>query len=192
MDQTNPETFFITDHYVPYRRFASGTATANHLELRDRSLGRSGTACWRPVRRSLQGKSEVRFDSRRAYGRRESAKTLSEVAGVRGLFGIDFILNSDIPWLVEVNPRYTASMEVIEFGNGVPMLALHRHAFEPTAPFLTPKPRLDGYIGKAIYFAPQFLEFPQDGPWAENYDESPLGDLPEIADIPCPGQRINA
>ena len=35
-------------------------------------------------------------------------------AGAIGPFGVDLILSDGIPWPVEVNPRYTASMEVLE------------------------------------------------------------------------------
>jgi predicted ATP-grasp superfamily ATP-dependent carboligase len=45
---------------------------------------------------------------------------------VAGLFGIDFILAGDgVPWPVEVNPRYTASVEVIERAAGASLLACH-------------------------------------------------------------------
>ncbi|MDA7980059.1 MAG: ATP-grasp domain-containing protein [Pirellulales bacterium] len=33
---------------------------------------------------------------------------------LRGLFGLDFIIAEDSPWLIEVNPRYPASAEVLE------------------------------------------------------------------------------
>ena len=39
-------------------------------------------------------------------------------AGLCGLFGCDFMLTDDTPWLVEVNPRYTASVEVLEHATG--------------------------------------------------------------------------
>ena len=40
--------------------------------------------------------------------------TLAVKAGLRGVFGIDFILEGKTPVPVEVNPRYTASVEVLE------------------------------------------------------------------------------
>lgn len=40
--------------------------------------------------------------------------SLTRRTGLTGLFGCDFIVNSDGPFLLEVNPRYTASMELWE------------------------------------------------------------------------------
>ena len=42
-----------------------------------------------------------------------------------GLFGVDFILRDDDIWPVEVNPRYTASVEVLELALGRSLLAEH-------------------------------------------------------------------
>lgn len=39
-------------------------------------------------------------------------QTLASSLGLRGVFGIDLIVNGETPWLVEVNPRWTASMEL--------------------------------------------------------------------------------
>jgi uncharacterized protein len=42
-----------------------------------------------------------------------------------GLFGVDFILEGDNVWTVEVNPRYTASVEVIERFSGISAIGAH-------------------------------------------------------------------
>ena len=34
--------------------------------------------------------------------------------GLVGLNGIDFIARAGVPWPIEVNPRYSASMELLE------------------------------------------------------------------------------
>ncbi|MEX0703894.1 MAG: ATP-grasp domain-containing protein [Planctomycetales bacterium] len=49
--------------------------------------------------------------------------------GLRGVFGCDFILDGGRPLLVEVNPRYPASLEVFERARGEALLAAHRAAF---------------------------------------------------------------
>ena len=46
--------------------------------------------------------------------------------GLRGLFNVDFILNEQQIWLLEINPRWSASMEVLEKSLEVPSL-LHAH-----------------------------------------------------------------
>ena len=47
-----------------------------------------------------------------------------------GLFGVDFILSDGQPWPVEINPRYTASVEVLELALRRSLLAEHRRACE--------------------------------------------------------------
>src|SRR5207249_9264748 len=39
---------------------------------------------------------------------------LAKAFRLRGLFGVDCVLRDGIPWPVEVNPRYPASVEVLE------------------------------------------------------------------------------
>ena len=49
---------------------------------------------------------------------------------LQGLFGIDLVLDSrGIPHVVEINPRYTASMELFERYAGLSLLELHCSAF---------------------------------------------------------------
>ncbi|MCX7423359.1 MAG: ATP-grasp domain-containing protein [Planctomycetia bacterium] len=50
---------------------------------------------------------------------------LASESGLRGLFGCDFILADDVPWLTEINPRYTASVEVLERATSWPLLKWH-------------------------------------------------------------------
>ena len=91
--------------------------------------------------------------------------------GLRGLFGIDAILAGDEPWPVEVNPRYTASVEVVEK--------------------LREGSRRDRYVGKAIVHAPAALVTPA-APLA-NVLHSVVHDVQgsaSIADIPSPGTAI--
>jgi predicted ATP-grasp superfamily ATP-dependent carboligase len=45
--------------------------------------------------------------------------------GLRGLNGVDFILHGEDCWVIEVNPRYSASMELFELAYGFPMIKLH-------------------------------------------------------------------
>jgi predicted ATP-grasp superfamily ATP-dependent carboligase len=112
--------------------------------------------------------------------------------GLRGLFGIDCVLRDGVPWPVEVNPRYTASMEVLEYAAGFSAIGWQWSVFDRNAP--EPKPptgRFRSMIGKAILFAKAPLTFPVEGPWLETYrSPSSIHDPPAFADIPRPGQRI--
>jgi predicted ATP-grasp superfamily ATP-dependent carboligase len=108
---------------------------------------------------------------------------LAAGCGLRGLFGVDGVWRDGAFWPVEVNPRYTASVEVIEHATGLAALAWHRRAFDPEAP-VPPQPSAASAVsGKAILFAGASLTFPREGPWL---------DAAAFADIPDAGQRIEA
>jgi predicted ATP-grasp superfamily ATP-dependent carboligase len=121
-------------------------------------------------------------------------KALTAGCGLQGLFGVDCVLADGAPYPVEVNPRYPASVEVLEYALGTPALALHWAAFDPSYQFPCPLAEKGGtVVGKAILFARADLTFPADGPWTETLRHS--GDihaLPAFADIPQAGQRIEA
>jgi predicted ATP-grasp superfamily ATP-dependent carboligase len=113
---------------------------------------------------------------------------------LRGLFGVDFVLRGGAPWPVEVNPRYTASIEIVEYTSGVSALALHRQVFEPTDPAPSIPPARQGrFLGKAILFAREALTFPEEGPWMTVLREPrPVDEVSQFADIPHAGERIEA
>src|SRR5207245_906250 len=48
--------------------------------------------------------------------------------GLVGWFGVDYCLRDGIPWPVEINPRYTASLEIHELASGRSFLAEHERA----------------------------------------------------------------
>ncbi len=54
---------------------------------------------------------------------------LNGMPGLLGLFGVDFVMgDDDVPWPVEINPRYTAAVEALELATGCSLLDLHRRA----------------------------------------------------------------
>lgn len=138
-------------------------------------------------------------DSLRARFARLGA-VLAAGFGVQGLFGVDCILRDDVPYPVEVNPRYTASVEVLERAGGSAFMNWQRAVFAP-ASSTSPISQVLGrgfadlaqatpgryVVGKAILFARQPLTFPSEGPW-----QAPDGRLQgdDFADIPHAGQRI--
>jgi predicted ATP-grasp superfamily ATP-dependent carboligase len=54
---------------------------------------------------------------------------LSEQFELAGLFGVDLIHYCDQVWTVEVNPRYTASVEIVERCTGMTAITAHVAAF---------------------------------------------------------------
>jgi predicted ATP-grasp superfamily ATP-dependent carboligase len=120
---------------------------------------------------------------------------LARGCGLRGLFGVDCILNQGRPYPVEINPRYTASVEVLEHALGWKALAEHRSIFEPAAsrpPLGQSQGSCNGNcIGKAILFAKAALDFPPAGPWlATLRNPASVNELSDFADIPQAGERI--
>ncbi len=136
------------------------------------------------------------LDEVRQQALKKIGGVLARRFGIRGLFGVDGVLAADGFYPVEVNPRYPASVEVLEYATGTAALALHRTVFDPGAASAArpAPPRGHGpVVGKAILYAPAALTFPEDGPWRQSA-RGP-GDLwspPAFADVPCPGTRIEA
>jgi predicted ATP-grasp superfamily ATP-dependent carboligase len=132
-------------------------------------------------------------------------RVIANVTGVRGLFGVDAVMRDGVPWPVEVNPRYTASVEVLELATDISALTLHREAFDTagvdaSARRVSDRPttasRRDvrpSVVGKVVWYAPRMLIFPADGPWEAVLGRRPAIDVPPaFADIPSAGQRIAA
>lgn len=104
-----------------------------------------------------------------------------------GLFGVDLLLtDGGRPWLVEVNPRYTAAVEVIELALGRSLLDDHRRACDgqhddrPHFPGVRPA----RFVAKEIVFAESdgvFGAFDEQGATtAEPFR------VPRAADLPGP------
>ena len=77
----------------------------------------------------------------------------------RGWLQMDLIEDSDSRlWLLEVNPRWTAGMEVLRLSGLANPVRLHAQAFGLSCPNeteTTTTGQNDQWIGKAIYYAPQ-------------------------------------
>jgi predicted ATP-grasp superfamily ATP-dependent carboligase len=124
-------------------------------------------------------------DSRRTIlGKvRRLAEFLTREYGLAGVNGIDFILLNDQVYLTEVNPRYSASMEVIEIAYGLPVFHLHWKSvvngelpgFDLEAEFILGK-----FYGKGIIFAEKDVTMPGTKSW--------LGR--GIRDVPASGEKI--
>jgi len=128
-------------------------------------------------------------DRWRAIGR-----ALAQAFPLVGLFGVDAIQTGDEIWPVEINPRYTASTEVLEWAGGFSAVALHVAACrsgEQNEAWSTPAPRDCGWYGKAILFAPHACMVPDafvEAACAQN--SSTL--WPRVADIPHAGTILPA
>lgn len=103
--------------------------------------------------------------------------------GLVGLFGVDFIRTGSGLFPVEVNPRYTASIEVLERVTGMPLVAWHVAAcLRGELP--SDSPVASGYAGKAIVYARHACR------WIGSLRDLPAATWPELADIPQPDTPI--
>jgi predicted ATP-grasp superfamily ATP-dependent carboligase len=118
---------------------------------------------------------------------------LTRAFALRGIFGIDFVLRQEVPWMVEVNPRLTAGLEVLERAAGRSFFAYHHAVFSPSAA-ASEASSMDpsAVCGKAILFAKAPLTFPADGPWLASLGQPwTTTASAEYADIPAPHTRID-
>jgi len=106
-----------------------------------------------------------------------------------GLFGVDFILKDDAPWPIEVNPRYTASIEVIELATGRALLRDHALACTDGRLPEGPLPAASRIVGKRILYATRRLVTPPIAvpDWSA---DDPFA-ISSIADVPWPGTTID-
>ncbi|HEX4589915.1 MAG TPA: ATP-grasp domain-containing protein [Gemmataceae bacterium] len=136
------------------------------------------------------GPLPIAESERSAWRRLGSA--VASFADLRGIFGVDAVIRDGVPWPVEVNPRYTASVEVIEYGSGVRAMQAHRRALGRDVPS-EGGPGLGTIIGKAIWYAPRPIVFAAEGPWdAVLQGPIELNRPPAFADIPAAGEQIAA
>jgi predicted ATP-grasp superfamily ATP-dependent carboligase len=116
-----------------------------------------------------------------------------------GFFGVDLIRTGELSVPIEVNPRYTASVELYELACGVASMKWHAscasvpsgggkrntHGKQPTE-FTSPS-----VVGKAVYYAAKPIPFPASGPWDESLARcTDVWRVPDFADIPEPGTVI--
>jgi uncharacterized protein len=110
---------------------------------------------------------------------REIALAVTREFDLRGLNGIDFIARSGIPYPIEVNPRFSGSMELLERGRGMSMFEVHAAACRGRLP--TPSAPTGVVQGKAIVFARRTLRIGNSSFWHLRRD---------LADLPEPGEWI--
>lgn len=118
-------------------------------------------------------------------------------AGLRGVVGVDAIVERDGRMtVIEINPRPTASAELVERSMGGSIMARHLAAFGLRSPVSPPAARPDDAVwSKAILFAADSLPIDEDllervrglaAPWSD------ADGCRAIADIPRAGQLLRA
>jgi predicted ATP-grasp superfamily ATP-dependent carboligase len=109
-----------------------------------------------------------------------------------GLFGVDYIVREDAPWPVEVNPRYTASVEVLELALGRSLIAEHLNVCIPEfgkrshQALARREQSAQRAVGKAVLYSRRAFVVP-DTAIDESCQRDPFA-VPAIGDVPWPGQ----
>jgi predicted ATP-grasp superfamily ATP-dependent carboligase len=115
-----------------------------------------------------------------------TASALAEAAArefeLVGLNGLDFIAQRGVPYPIEINPRYSASMELVERELGISLFELHVSACRGKLPGpVSPARPPARVVGKAIVFARRNLTVSNTRKWLL---------MDAIADVPYSGERI--
>lgn len=114
-------------------------------------------------------------------------QALAETFRLRGLFGVDAVQRGETVYPVEINPRYTASVEVVEAGTGLALIADHMRACDGELPVSAVRRR--SVHGKCHLFAPEQLVVQADLLTLPMPCEL---DSVTLADVPAPGTLIAA
>ncbi|MBK5189017.1 MAG: ATP-grasp domain-containing protein [Gemmatimonadaceae bacterium] len=103
--------------------------------------------------------------------------------GLRGVCGIDFIARDSVPYAIEVNPRPTASMELVERATGRSIWLAHVGGCTGVLPASShPDSRVPMLAhGKAVLYARRPVVLGDTPRWLDDDD---------VRDIPAPGERI--
>ncbi|MEZ5951400.1 MAG: ATP-grasp domain-containing protein [Planctomycetaceae bacterium] len=93
-------------------------------------------------------------------------RTCALACGLRGLWGLDFVLAGQTPYLVEINPRYTAALELMELAEQRSLLRdLPGLAEGRQVPPRGERSKPTRSIGKRILYASRDFELPCDWSW---------------------------
>lgn len=113
------------------------------------------------------------------------ARTVTHKFGLLGINGIDFVARGDVLYPLEVNPRWSASVELVERARGVSMFETHAQAFSsgalPDFDAVTAAPT-GRSIGKAVVFARHDVTVGDTRTWCDG----------TIRDVPRPETSIRA
>lgn len=132
------------------------------------------------------GDAQLARDAELLAAASELAGTVAREFDLIGVNGIDFIARDGVPVPIEVNPRYSASMELVEQAYGVSIFGAHAAAcLRGDLPvFDLARARATGAAyGKAIVFARHDVTCGDTRGWLDD---------PLVRDVPHPDEHIPA
>lgn len=130
-------------------------------------------------------------------------QVLGKKAELAGLFGVDFVISQDSVWTIEINPRYTASMELYDRALNCSLIDWHVRACEAKfrsaelrelqREVVESKTRAEQlpteFFGKVVLYADRNSEAPDLSALIPRKIDRETWS--ELADIPCPGTIIS-
>ncbi|WOF15879.1 ATP-grasp domain-containing protein [Methanoplanus sp. FWC-SCC4] len=108
----------------------------------------------------------------------KTAEKIVSMSGCIGSVGVDFIAGDKEFWAIEINPRFQATMDIVEMSTGINLFKAHINSFNGILPEKMPEPVQ--YAARRVLFAEKDIKVRDD-----------LKDLFEyISDIPHIGTEI--
>jgi predicted ATP-grasp superfamily ATP-dependent carboligase len=157
--------------------------TVSRQLVGDPRLGASG---YRYCGNILAPPSDPQFERGEVLAR--AAHVVADVAAAElslvGVNGVDFVARSGVPYPVEINPRWSASMELVERVCDVSVFAAHAAACArgELSSLNDLRPHFPA-VGKAIVFARHHVIIGNTDDWLND---------PDIRDVPHAGETIAA
>lgn len=155
----------------------------SRLLVGDRAFGARG---FRYCGNILAAAGDPQFPNEAALLARaaEAAAAVTDAFHLVGVNGVDFVARDGHPFVVEVNPRYTASMELVERAYGLSIFETHTGACSgrlPAFELLEARTASAGATGKAVVYARHDVVAGDTLAWTAD---------PSVRDIPPPGTAI--
>jgi predicted ATP-grasp superfamily ATP-dependent carboligase len=119
----------------------------------------------------------IDIDAAQAEEIARSVASITSELGLVGLNSADFLISSDAVWLLEINPRPGATLDVFEPNEG----ALFAHHVAACEGHLTPASSGLAFKAAEIVYAPREIVLREERNWPD-----------WVLDRPSPGSRIAA
>lgn len=113
---------------------------------------------------------------------RALAGYITRTFGLQGINGVDFVWHNKQVWTIEVNPRISASLELMDRLYSIDSFTMHVQAFSGQLPAFDLPATLATHnaVGKAIIYAPYELTVGDTSQWSAR----------GIKDVPHSGEQI--
>jgi uncharacterized protein len=124
------------------------------------------------------------------------AEVLSQRFQLRGLVGVDLVIATNLAWIIEINPRYSASVEVLERASGRSAIAEHVAVCSEGVAEKPGEAASAAACGKVVLFAKRDVAItPAFHQWAIShasvqFEECRLADIPEAGQQLTTGQPV--